>query len=493
MMFQSLKHPDAHIDDKDYHRAADSLFIELWQNSSLYFATIERHMAPNAPYAIPKRWTKRITLNKALKGNVCDFTSVMDVDKAHEADIITLSKKGKKKGKAHEPPPPILPNDRADQWIESLADRDREIENAKASQKQKSKGKSKATTSAATTSTKGRQDYMSSRDSRAINLAQFAHILDKLSEPLPLLLYHSSDDESALERAFKAVKRTISLVSPTASESRPLPLIFRTPMRWSSFVSHGFQDITRSWHPAAILEDIVIDLYRAPFIAGQIGGVLRQRLDAVLRPHLSEGRKVFNWPDRLQNTEKNLPSLPSPESPLSVMEDSIARYRTNAHVELLRILERVQNSFVTTINPPSSTLDSKVHASGVITSEMDLAIQALYMVSPFDSLLLPGSDLYMIQAMTSTIEENIFLYQRHVVAQGAANNDISFIIKKYPHLQSDVFNISSIAFDPSLLNRRVHDPCAVNGALNFAEISERYRQKRRAQADQSRTIASHRK
>ena len=99
----------------------------------------------------------------------------------------------------------------------------------------------------------------------------------------------------------------------------------------------------------------------------------------------------------------------------------------------------------------------------------------------------------MIQAMTSTIEENIFLYQRHVVAQGAANNDISFIIKKYPHLQSDVFNISSIAFDPSLLNRRVHDPCAVNGALNFAEISERYRQKRRAQADQSRTIASHRK
>lgn len=493
MMFQSLKHPDSHIDDKHYDRAAESLFIELWQNCSLYFATIERQMAPNSPYSIPKRWTKRITLNKALKGNVCDLTSVMDVDEENGEDITTQHNNGKKKGKNDGPPPPIVPNDRAHQWIESLVDRDREIGNAKSLQKKNAKGKSKATASASTTSTKGYQDYTRSRDSRAINLAQFSHILDQLSEPLPLLLYHSADDEAALDQAFKAVQRTINLVSPIASESRPLALIFRTPMRWGSYAGHGFQDITRSWHPAAILEDTVIDLYRAPFIAGPIGGAIRQRLNAVLLPHLLEGRKVFNWPDRLHNNDKNLPSLLSPESPLALMEDMVARYRTNGHVELLRILERVQNSFVTTIGPPSSTLEAKVHASGVITSEVELAIKALYMVIPFDSPLLRGSDLETTQAMTSTIEENIFLYQRQIVGQGAANNDISCITQKYPHLQSDVFNISPISFDPSLLSRRVHDPCAVRGGLNFAALGELYRQKRSAQADQSRTTVSQRK
>ena len=135
-----------------------------------------------------------------------------------------------------------------------------------------------------------------------VNLATYARVLDSMDDPLPTKLLFAHEDEELLSNVLKYAKSHADSLLRIPNPSPPLKLIIRTPVPWSDFAGNGPQDLVNVWHPAAILEDAVIALYRKDFIAGPIGGFIRQNLEECLCKYIINGTDdLFDWPDGLTN------------------------------------------------------------------------------------------------------------------------------------------------------------------------------------------------
>ena len=377
MMFESLKHPDTLIPSKNWIAAQRALHVQLWNSMSYFFTAIEQHIGPGGVFEAPTRWTKRSTLVSALNGNVIDSTSTLTDAQAlpeiEEDDIV--SEKGKKKKPQRYA---LVDGDRAYNWLLGLELRERD------KRERRQKGKGKATTKSPDTL---EEDGLSllffkpKTTSNPVNLAEYARILDYLSDSLPSKLLFASADTELLTTLLKDAKSQSDSTLQVSHPSAPIKLIIRTPVPWSDFAGNGPQDNVNVWHPAAILEHAAISLYRKDFIAGPVRGFIRQDIERCLHKYMEGEEPVFDWPDSLRNTAK-LSQYENFDSPLALMDLEVARYSQSARQELLRVITAVQSSFVTTNPPTHKTLTTTVPPLSTISHDMSNALNTLYTVSP---------------------------------------------------------------------------------------------------------------
>lgn len=378
MMFESLKHPETGIPEKSVPAAQRSLHAVMWNNLSYFCTAIEQHIGPGCHFEVPTRWTKRAALASALAGDVIDATSTVTGNTSIDDPSGDQARSTKKRAKTVQPlSQRIVANDRAFTWLLALDHK------AKDKLEKKSKGKSKKLVKSPATIDDDELSllfFKPKTSDNPVNLATYARVLDSMDDPLPTKLLFAHEDEELLSNVLKYAKSHADSLLRIPNPSPPLKLIIRTPVPWSDFAGNGPQDLVNVWHPAAILEDAVIALYRKDFIAGPIGGFIRQNLEECLCKYIINGTDdLFDWPDGLTNLSQ-LDEYAEFDTPLAKMELDIARYRQSAHAELQRVMAVVQNSFVATNSPVQNKLETKVPALSTISKDMDQALGTLYTV-----------------------------------------------------------------------------------------------------------------
>ena len=380
MMFESLKHPDTTIPEANWKHAQRALHIELWESMDYYFTAIEQNITPGGLFEQPTRWTKRSTLISALAGDVIDSTSVvshLDSQNTSDSEEQHDHSSSKKPHKHTSIADRVVKNDRTYTWLHAL-DRRQHMLNTRMS---KGKGKKVPKSPEVLDDNSLHMRYFKPKlTSKPVNLTFYSQILDALPEPFPLVLDFASSDTELLTTLLKDAKlyakSTLQLVKPSPA----MKLIIRTPVPWADFAGNGPQDLVKVWQPAALLEHSAITLYRKDFIAAPVGGYIRQVLEQALAKYMPGNDPVFDWPDGFHN-DNDIDPFPNPNTPLAQMDIEVSRYRRNAHEEVKRVMARVQNSFVTTIPPTQQTLSTQVVPLSTITSDVDLALQTLYLVS----------------------------------------------------------------------------------------------------------------
>lgn len=401
MMFESLRHPDAKIDESKIDAAQDALFTEIWQNQSTYFLTLGRNISAGGSYCPVTRWVNRRSLQSAFLGDVIDSyalalvndngavsrtSALLDTAEAEGTKGKQAAGKEKKmspkaKEEALAALPPIVFGDRAYRWNEGLElglqyEKYAKEQAKRGGSKKKQQNTAKSLTQSADTTKKL---FKPQRTITPINLAAYAEVLDIL--PKPLTAIHA--DELNVSRQFEALLKTARKygqnVLTTDDPSPYLRVLIRTPMRWGSLTGHGFKDILNYWIPSALMEVHVVNNYRVGLIEDDEGGYLRQRLEKVLQAFLVADSKDFNWPDGLRNV-KDLKGVIDPQSTLAKMESIVARYRQRGNDDLKRVLNTLSSSISTTLPPSFTSLPTSVAEHSITTPEMQTAIRAVHAV-----------------------------------------------------------------------------------------------------------------
>lgn len=365
-MFQSLKHPEVGIPADKVENSCDALISFFWNNRVYVFNPVEENISEGGRFQPPRRWLNRTTVSTALRGLVVDVSGSSELKEETEESVDDDDEESEK---------PL--GRRAEMWLQSMEDRKAaeavaaaEAEALKKSSR-KGKGKAKAEPIEVVDSSAARPT-----DGKQVNLAEYAEVLDAMSEPLPMKLFYARSDSQTFHKLLKAVKVSLQNIITTSEPSPILELIIRTPMRWADYASHGPNDMVEPWIIGAILELSAISLYRRPFIQDRVGGFLRQLIESVLAPYLPGSTPQFPWPDRLRN-DNELEELEDPSSALALMDSATTKYRQQAMAELGRIMQRTHDSFIAVTN---NKFETKVSSKARITPEVAFALKALYAV-----------------------------------------------------------------------------------------------------------------